>query len=214
MHNLSTAEAHLQFGQAMEALTKLWQAICIKAHLIRYKHTEVHGQRPNTHAHALLDRVKAHIDVIVESYCAAQQAYYQLTGPGTWENTLNILHVEDIHAITDTKAPSNNGQLVKMGVDTTDSPEMHEGMTFITSNSFLHLMDATLALCVEWVKCCACKNQWTEEVLLLQEELHWAIAFSKFKGAKWDAHSSAHSGLTLDLLDSIQAYANQHWMWM
>ncbi|KAF9513003.1 hypothetical protein BS47DRAFT_1296913 [Hydnum rufescens UP504] len=70
MHNLSTTEAHLQFGQATDALAELWQAICIMAHLIRYKHTEVCGQKPNPHACALLDRAKAHINVIVESYSA------------------------------------------------------------------------------------------------------------------------------------------------
>jgi hypothetical protein len=128
----------------MDTITELQQALCLKAHLANYKHSEVHGQRPNTHARTLLDRAQEQVDMIAHLYCVAQQAYFQLRGAGKWESILKVLHSQDLCVITDPQESTQNNQLSegyctlswiwlstghKAGSNHMDTPEMHEGLS-------------------------------------------------------------------------------------
>ena len=141
-HNLSTIEAQLRFGEATDALVELRQSLCVKAHLVKYKHDQVRGQRPNTRARALVDRAQTRVEMIAESYRAARQAYLQLVGPGPWENTLRVLRPQDIRAMVDADDSTGSGASLGEGyrslswiwmspdVTTTsgiDPHEMHDG---------------------------------------------------------------------------------------
>jgi hypothetical protein len=53
-------------------------------------------------------------------------------------------------------------------------------------------------------------QRWGEEVLLLQEEMHWVLIFCEYHAAWWDDHVSLCSGdLFLDLQDGVHAYATK-----
>jgi hypothetical protein len=209
-YNLLNTEARLQFGQATDSLTELCQALCVKSHLIKYKCDEVHGQRPNTCTHALLDRAQAQIDAVVESYNAARKVYHQLVGSGIWEETIWVLHPWDVCVMDDAKDPSaHNCQLGKgyhtlswiwmapglrtMG-DDVGTPHMHKGIFFFTftclHGDLLSSLSPT-ALHIEWAKCHTCRNQWVEEELLVKEEIQCTIAFCEYKAKQWTEWATA-----------------------
>jgi hypothetical protein len=227
VHNLSSTEGHLRFGQATDSLCELRRSLCVKAHLVKYKRDEVRGQRPNTRACALLDRAQAQIDAVVEGYNAARKAYFQLVGPGIWEDTLKVLHPQDVRTMSDAEDASGQDRQLGEGYRTTswiwmtsgvrsvdgdvESPEMHDGIcsfTFICLYCYLLSSPASTALRVEWAKCRARRNRWIEEVLLIQEEMRRTIAFCEYKAEQWTEHVTARPGLQLDILDGVRAYAH------
>ncbi|KAF9504130.1 hypothetical protein BS47DRAFT_1308707, partial [Hydnum rufescens UP504] len=172
------------------------QALCVKSHLVKYKCDEVHGQRPNTCACALLDRAQAQIDAVIESYNVARMAYHQLVGSGIWEETIRVLHPWDVCAMDDSE-----GRSVQLG-------EGYHTLSWIWMAPGLRAISLSpTALRIEWAKCRACRNRWVEEELLVKEEIQRTIAFCEYKAEQWTERATARPGLPLDLLDGVRAYA-------
>jgi hypothetical protein len=65
----------------------------------------------------------------------------------------------------------------------------------------------TSALHVKWVKLLARKLRWTEEVSILQEEMHHIIAYCAWHRTWWKNCIDVHVGLSLGLQEGLQAYA-------
>jgi hypothetical protein len=141
--SLASMEAKLRFAQASDALIELRRSLCVRAHLTDYKHREVRGQRPNTRARALLDKAEAKTGAAAERYRCARRAYFELVGPGEWEQTLKVLNKSDIRSMAEDEdedeqqsrrsGPHEGYRLVSWiwmapGVSTDGDSEMHDGI--------------------------------------------------------------------------------------
>ena len=62
---------------------------------------------------------------------------------------------------------------------------------------------------VEWAKARARKARWTEELLILQEEMRWVISFQKWKAACWREQASVRNEGDATILSGIAGYANK-----
>ncbi|KAF9508561.1 hypothetical protein BS47DRAFT_1302713, partial [Hydnum rufescens UP504] len=71
---------------------------------------------------------------------------------------------------------------VSQGVGDNPDVEMHEGIIRV------------FTLRVEWAKSRARKDRWCEEVLLLEEEMRWVIAFCEWQAERWVERASSRGG--------------------
>ena len=97
---LANMEAQLRFAQATDALGGLRRSLAIRAELSKYKEMQVRGQHANTRTRALLNTAQEKTTAYAARYRRARSAYYQLMGPGDWENTLRPLMDGDIRTLT------------------------------------------------------------------------------------------------------------------
>ncbi|KAF9504994.1 hypothetical protein BS47DRAFT_1400808 [Hydnum rufescens UP504] len=122
----------------------------------------------------------------------ARATYLKLQGSRAWEQHLCKLKQDDICPMVDHEeepdktarqkhrlGPREGHQTLSWiwmvpGVVTDDNEEMHS------------------ALRVEWAKSLARKCQWAEEVTILQEEMCWVVAYSKWHATWWEEWVNAH----------------------
>ena len=90
---------HYIILQATDALSGLHRSLAICAELLKYKATQVRGQRANTRARALLSTAHEKTATYAARYRRARLAYLQLVGPGDWEDTLRVLNDGDVRTL-------------------------------------------------------------------------------------------------------------------
>lgn len=61
----------------------------------------------------------------------------------------------------------------------------------------------------EWAKSRARANRWTEEVLLIKEEMRRTLTFLQWRAGWWDSKPSEWVGVTPQLKEGLQAYAHR-----
>ena len=66
-----------------------------------------------------------------------------------------------------------------------------------------------LGLRVEWCKARARAMRWSEEVLLLQEEMRRVMAYHAWRARWWDDQSMRSFGLSDELTEGLAAYAQR-----
>ena len=134
-------ESKLRYAQASDAIVELRQSLAVRAHLTKYKHDQVRGQRPNTRVRALLDKAEARTNGIASRYRDARSRYQVLVGPGEWEAHLKPLRSQDIRTMSAAEDESERGPRdgpgeghrtlswiwMVTGAAESDSPDMHEG---------------------------------------------------------------------------------------
>ena len=62
---------------------------------------------------------------------------------------------------------------------------------------------------VEWAKTRARKARWTEELLILEEEMQWVISFQKWKAAWWREQALVRKEADATILSGVAGYANK-----
>ena len=72
-------------------------------------------------------------------------------------------------------------------------------------------MNYSVALRVEWCKSRARTLRWSEEVDLLQEEMHWVLETLAWEAREWDACGLAGvvPAMSTDCAEGILAYAHR-----
>jgi hypothetical protein len=78
LDRLHEIEKSMRFSQASDALGNLRQALCIHAHLSRYKICQVRGQAANTRAQGFLDRAETRKRFAADQYRRAHAAFLSL----------------------------------------------------------------------------------------------------------------------------------------
>jgi hypothetical protein len=96
MNNIGIVEEKLREAQCHDALIELRNYLHTKSHCVKYRNSHIHGQRANTHAHALIDSLLHKIDRAAWKYCVACAVLLSLRGPGSWERELQTLQAKDI----------------------------------------------------------------------------------------------------------------------
>jgi hypothetical protein len=69
--------------------------------MVAFKNKNARGQREGTKSRTIIDRVHERARRAAEKYRVARAAKFQLSGPGDWENALQILNDKDVHGYQD-----------------------------------------------------------------------------------------------------------------
>ncbi|KAF8196486.1 hypothetical protein BJ912DRAFT_823307, partial [Pholiota molesta] len=98
---LPEMESKLRNAQCFDALSHLRRTLRLKTRMIQYKNSNIRGQRDGTRSRALIDRVHRRALNSVDKYRAAREALLALSGPGSWEKTLQPLLNADVRSYVD-----------------------------------------------------------------------------------------------------------------
>ncbi|KAH7917760.1 hypothetical protein BV22DRAFT_1052216 [Leucogyrophana mollusca] len=128
-------ENDLRRAQCHDALDKLCNHLRTQSHYIRHRNIDGWGQRSNTRAHALIDRLAARVSAAAAKYDRAREALVSLNGQGQGRKVISWIWT--------TTGILNEGRDIGLSA----------------------------ALRVEWAKSRAHSLRWTEEVMLLKEEM-------------------------------------------
>ena len=119
-------EDHLCFAQACEALVQLWTQLMKHTCASRYKSQDVESQRSYTCFHAQQEHTESKIKSSQIKYTVARLALFTLWGSGRWEDSLKVLHAEDIwgldeHALRVKELDTNRCMQKLAGLEATGS---------------------------------------------------------------------------------------------
>ncbi|KAF8190121.1 hypothetical protein BJ912DRAFT_850355, partial [Pholiota molesta] len=107
IEGLSEMEVQLRTAQCVDALASLRRTLRLKTRMIQFKNANIRGQREGTRSRALIDRVHQRALTSVEKYRAARAALLAISGPGSWETTLQPLLNGDVRSYVDPEGRSN-----------------------------------------------------------------------------------------------------------
>ncbi|KAF4564900.1 hypothetical protein EYR36_002843 [Pleurotus pulmonarius] len=79
----------------------------------------------------------------------------------------------------------------------------------VSDDEILGVGEVQACLRVEWVKARARAERWREEVLMLEEEMHRAIAYCRWKAEYWDNAATARTLESFELREGVHAYARR-----
>ena len=98
---LAHIEEQLRFAQASDALVQLRLQLTKRTLAARYRSRKVgsYSQNQNTRFRELQVQTERKIKVAQLKYTVARSAFLHLHGPGPWENSLKVLHSEDIRGL-------------------------------------------------------------------------------------------------------------------
>ena len=74
---------------------------------------------------------------------------------------------------------------------------------------YIVVLSFLTALCVEWAKARARSLCWSEEVMLLKEEMRRVWKTLEWKASWWDDHQEGWPGLDAAASEAVRAYAAQ-----
>jgi hypothetical protein len=100
-------EFRLREAQAYEALEDVRQHLRLRSHWYKHKDRNVTGQRANTRAQNLINRVQGKINANASTYTRARNALSKLSAflsEGSWRGKLLALAPEDIRPLTELEA--------------------------------------------------------------------------------------------------------------
>ncbi|KAG1850227.1 hypothetical protein DFJ58DRAFT_716845 [Suillus subalutaceus] len=193
---LSQYEWELRRAQAYDALDDLRRHLRLRAHLYKFKDTHIRGQRANTRASAIIDKVELNVSVAAARYHRAWSALEHLSPAlscTTWKEEFLKLENDDIHGMSQGKPGQSSGNCTlswiwKARGIASDTPE---GETS-----------------------CARATHWVKEVQLLQEEMRRVVAYLLWHATWWNAQADRRTGLALAEVEGIRGYAKrQAAMW-
>lgn len=101
VERLPEIEEKLRSAQCYDALNSIRHILKIKSRLVKFKNKNIRGQREGNRSRAIIDRVHERARASAEKYRAARNAKYQLSGPGAWEQELQVLADADIRSYQD-----------------------------------------------------------------------------------------------------------------
>ncbi|KAF7967079.1 hypothetical protein HWV62_35917 [Athelia sp. TMB] len=216
---LSEYEFRLRTAQAHEALDELRRHLLLRTHMWKFKDKNLKGQRANTRAGTLATRVQSKVNVSASKYIRARNAIASLAqhiGAVGWDTQLKELLSDDVRAFTDEteeaamahkprkqreeqekalgegkKKLSWIWKVSGVGADMGDSAGLHEAMR------------------IEWCKSRARAMRWSEEVLLLREEMRRVIAFLHWHADWWISQGDGRTDVALlpEIWQGLRSYA-------
>ncbi|KIM81446.1 hypothetical protein PILCRDRAFT_53455, partial [Piloderma croceum F 1598] len=98
---LSDIEDRLRFAEAHDALDHLRHHLQNRTFTNKFKVQNVTGQKHNTRAREVQNRIDDRVKTSQVQYCRARAAMVQLQGHGHWETTLQVLNQSDVRALNE-----------------------------------------------------------------------------------------------------------------
>ncbi|KAG1791580.1 uncharacterized protein HD556DRAFT_1240578 [Suillus plorans] len=196
-------EWELRRAQAYDALDELRRHLRLRAHLYKFKDTHIRGQRANTRASAIIDKVESNVLVAAARYRRAWAALENLSpalSHTTWKVEFPKLENDDIRGMSQGKLGQSSGNrtlswIWKARGVASDAPE---GETVLNES-----------LRIEWCKSRTRAKRWVEEVQLLREEMRRVTAYLSWHATWWDAQADRRTGLEPAEVEGLRGYAKR-----
>ena len=208
----------LRQAQAGDSLTKLRDLLRLRDFLIKKKKNWSCGVQQNTRSQSEINKAEKKIKACAAKYRAAYSALgvlAQILEKGiSWSMEFQQLKEDDIKGLpaegwgegTRTlswiwKAPGVvNAEM--------NNPQLIDG----ASCNFFHDVDLAffyIALRVQWCRTRARAMRWSEEVLLVQEEMRRVLDFMSWYADWWTSHAAFPSIHDPELAEGLTAYATK-----
>lgn len=213
-------EWQLRKAQAFDALASLRQQLRLQAHLVGFKFRFDRGQKQNLRSNDVISRVVVRIAESVDRYRSAREALIALErhiGEVGWEVTLPVLADTDVRQLGQGRVGESAGTTtmswiwLSRGIEEvaegTSTEVVQDSKPCISnehsaSNS-MHLP----VLRIEWCKARARSMRWSEEVLLLLEEMRRVMAYHAWHANWWEDLAFEKSDLSPPSEEGHAAYA-------
>ncbi|KAF7975089.1 hypothetical protein HWV62_10489 [Athelia sp. TMB] len=210
-------EFRLRTAQAYEALDELRRHLRLHTHITLFKNRHVPGQRANTRSQGLLNRAQFKVNASAAKYKRARASLHSISrlsdDVGLPDEGLRELNPDDIRSFaddTDKKAEAQKTQKERekerLGLG-----EGRKKMSWIwkvygvgadTANEGLQE-----ALRIEWCRTRGRAMRWSEEVLLIREEMRRVQAFFHWHASWWDQQGERIPNLSAQDAEGVAAYA-------
>ncbi|KAK7017442.1 CxC2 domain-containing protein [Favolaschia claudopus] len=216
-------EARLREGQLSDGIAKLRRALLSRTHLWDWKDLRVRGQREGTRSAVLSQRIENNIQDIAKKYRSSREALIALRGEencGEWK----VLRDDDIRG--DQMEEVDMGARRRLGRVGSTTRERYrskvagrkEGrgqrakkqMSWIwTSGGGPGEDEEELreAVRIEWSRAQARRDRWTEEVMLLREEMKRVLRFLHSRAIWWEQRLVVEREVREDVRAGLRAYA-------
>ncbi|KAK7032023.1 CxC2 domain-containing protein [Favolaschia claudopus] len=216
-------EARLREGQLGDGIGKLRRALLSRTHLWDWKDVRVRGQRAGTRSAVLSQRVEENIQEIAKKYRSNRRALIALRGADKCEEWKE-LREEDIRGddIDDVDAGARR-RLGRVGSSTREryrskvagrkqdgGKRAKKQMSWIwTSGGGPGEDEGELreAVRIEWSRAQARRDRWTEEVMLLREEMKRVLRFLHSRAIWWEERLVVEREVREDVRAGLRAYA-------
>jgi len=98
---LPEIEERVRTAQSFDALDAVRHMLKVKTRMVAFKNKNMCGQWEGTKSRTVIDRVHERARHAAEKYRVARSAKLALSGPGEWENVLQILNDRDVRGYQD-----------------------------------------------------------------------------------------------------------------
>lgn len=200
-------ERRLREPQADDALADVRRQRRIIQGLWQFKRINVSGtgNKPNTRMLVLYKRLQSKMNRATQMYRVAYAALNILNANGSWSTRLKPLTDKDISGPgRDHNSDSTNSRYEPSWIWLTpradNSSDADTGMGEDEFNESMR---------VEWAKTRARKARWTEELLILQEEMRRVIRYQEWKAAWWRERAALRNEGDAVILSGVAGYANK-----
>ncbi|KAJ7860607.1 hypothetical protein B0H14DRAFT_3084801 [Mycena olivaceomarginata] len=189
---LPTLEARLREAEATEALESVRAGLRTHTMTNRYKLRNYTGQGLMTKGQGILRQINIRIHIAKLRYRYSRAALVALRGHGDWEERLRMLNDDDIPGVASGEGSHTLSWIwYQVGAGEGENDKRLEE-----------------ALRVEWCKALARSSRYTEEVMLLREEMRCTIAYRQTAAMQWDALAVAElPGASAEVTEGRCAYA-------
>ncbi|KAH7917632.1 hypothetical protein BV22DRAFT_1108535 [Leucogyrophana mollusca] len=212
---LINIEGDLREAQCYNALDKLQNRLRTKFHYIHHCNINIRGQRSNTRAHALIDRMDDHIAAATTKYNRAREALVALKGHGSWENELRPLSRNDI-------SPPNGDYITIERLDDEIGANGRKKSRRQLEEMRRGLGQGRKAVLWIWTTVGVLGDgedliiitalpralRWSEEVMLLKEEMRRVRVYLNWKAKWWESRAAAAAD-DHTVAEGIAAYASR-----
>ena len=204
LKEICALEQRLREPQADDALAEVRRQRRVIQGLWLFKRLNISGtgNRPNTRMITLYKRFNKKTERAAEKYRSAWRALSVLDPGGSWSTRFKELKKEHVSGPGKEPEDTSNSRyepswiwLVPRVVDPSNAE------TTIGEDEFKETMR------VEWSKARARMRRWSEEVLIIQEEMRRVIVYQKWKAAWWRERSSLRDLVDVTISSGISGYA-------
>ncbi|EDR03963.1 uncharacterized protein LACBIDRAFT_330859 [Laccaria bicolor S238N-H82] len=227
-HNCSTVlvdiEIKLCKAQCHDILDKIRNVQRGRLAFIGFRNRNIRGQNPNTRAKDTLDRLEDKTKSLAVKYRNSRKALLELLGPGEWEKTLRKLSKGDLTtpdgeeiSIYDPNDPvgldgrersKKQRKIDKLGLG---QGKKTVSWIWMSADAIGDGSDAELheAVHIEWAKARARFLRWTEEVMLLKEEMRRVRKTLEWRAMWWEQRREGWESQDGAMREGIRAYATR-----
>ena len=235
---LAEIEDKIRTAQCFDALEAVRHVLRIKTRMVAFKNKNVRGQRQSTRSRTVIDRVHERARQAAEKYRTARAAKLELSGPGNWQNVLQVLNDADVRGYQDPdRLKVRNGRPGTLEDGQADAPEQtsrapgislfneprnrqdgtgetRRTLSWIwmtkTPNITGETEDETdEVLRTEWAKSRARAIRCKEEVMLLKEEMRRVTEFLAWKSQWWREREERRKDADGALLEGLRGYGRR-----
>ncbi|KAK6971927.1 CxC2 domain-containing protein [Favolaschia claudopus] len=213
-------EEKLRVAQCQNSLASLRARLHAKRHLISFRDSFVVGQVQSTKARTLIAQVGERVESHAERYRRGRKALAGLGVLGSYAD-LRELKPEDVQLDGDA-GESDSAARKKLAMIGSGrgarAPRQAPGtskriMSWIwTAPGALDESTMHESIRVEWCRAYARKTRWSEEVMLLREEMRRVLRYLAWQAAWWRERCEGRE-VTAELAGGIRAYAMKQAGW-